>query len=1167
MNTSLLKFMGGCAIFAAMAFPPAGYGAEPKPAAVVKSITPVPRPADIVSASLHRVDNRYLAARVETRGAVPSRLIRLLLKPNARQAAHPKTGAQLMIEGPVVFEPTGPTAWPWSESSRVACVAEPSAGGRQVTWFLLPEVSSKDGVMEWAVETLADGTGSTVSRSPASGMNRVTVGNLPPMEMPRDVAPALKPADPAVPGALSPDFPRLMERYDWESATQPDPAFFSITVPGGTPAIMPISMNVKDIHTGATAPLTPERESRDGDLRRRWEGTALDVKWTALLERGPSGEMTVTVELQSDAPRAISWEVSCALPPGEWSAMDMNSSTALPVQRQKFPFEVIASRDAAVVVQVDSNEPRAAFLSASGAPLGAGAWCRMALTPRTLKFPGRATASCAFRAMKLEPGASPMRVALADLYLRGTLWGGANDPKTAFEARPIRVEVSPWEVQLPWPVGWPRTEAAAQALLRFHAGARHDATGAAARAALLAGARRTDGGLLLEIGDALTPYGIRLPVSADPDVMVSSAVPVSPGMRLIQALDEAGPDPSKVWMVLNGIGQARDENASDAAFAAADHPATCRYGDAAPVLRGDLAAVEAVRALATRDGKRRPVLVARDPDMESYAALNWMDAILLTASRWAALDGDDCAKRLEYLRILAGPRRILFEDDLAADDPARQKLMQRAIGYGVGWTGGAPRAGDRLMIALMERISAAGWEPWGPARASTPDVRIECYGSGGGRVRHAVVINESSASKLVEVELDGITESVALTLPLTGDAQIVEPGEGGAVRLRIPLAAGAVAIADWFPPSVAESELKFLRATQAAAAQAAADNLEGALTTQRGGLRLDASLPAISIKGSRNTAQICLKNIKGGPAMINRVAVRYAHREEILLSEPQLLAEGQGWVWNSYFGAEDAPDFFSIEVQAQRGKVEAHCVRRMRPDWTPMIELRPDAEQIVCAGTEATLGATLLNHSRLARTVELDLEGVERPPLSLELAAESERRVELAVAGREGGGKEYRLRVRSGSETLAVCPVQIKFLDAVAGALSDSRTAVTVSSSEPGFSARAVADDHAETSWTSALRDVHPTCEIKLTGAVRASGVRLKWPYVAGRAQTPRKFILTVKDELDATESFEKVPEPAGETEVEFAPRRVKSVLLSLAPAAGPEAAPDRLWVAEVQLK
>ncbi|MBP7274829.1 MAG: hypothetical protein KBA51_01340 [Kiritimatiellae bacterium] len=1142
--------LAGWAAWAALTSGAAALERDLPPAPITRALPRAPAPEGLVGVKLFRVDAEHAAMRVETRTPVPASRIRVLVDRDPAERGDRESGADLMIEGGIGFYAGYSRGVRWVELGAMPWIAAEGSESR-VHWLLLPAPPEGVRAISWAVEGVAPGD-AVHFREPARGLSRAEFGQLPLLEPPAAEAPAPWPDSIATDAPLSPRFAAMLDAYPWEPIPldSADPATLFPPFLSG-PARLEFLL--KDARTGEESACVPLHAWRDGDLRFRWSGETLGLAWEIIFEHARSQEILVRAGVTSPDPaeRAIEWTVRARLPsPAEAGEPDA-AMTPLPFRMAVLP-------GGAVTLMGDPLEPRDAVFTRDPGGTAMDLRHRMMLTPRTLRFPSQGTLSCSLRAFAVDPGVPAFRAVVAAMHERGDLSAGAHPPHSTTGAPPVAVRLSPWAVDLPWPGAWPRTETSARALLLWHAATRGDAEIPGARSALLAAMRNSGGGWALEIGDALTPYGLRIPVSVNPALVSTAAAPWNPGRRIIQWLDETMGDSSKVWMEWEGEHAGGDGDFNAAALACARYPAGYLDPLGPPRIAPARASAELLRDLADRPAARRPLIAVRDGSATGYALAPWTDLFVETTRAWMERPAAERAERLFLLRALAGHRRVRFMSEAA--DSVSRVFANELLSWGMELTGGDTPAAVR---AIATRLASAGWQPWSAARTAGAEARVETFGAAGLPVRHVTVVSRAAHPIRAEIRIPSEGQRVAVTLPLTGEARVAPVRDGHATVL-VPLAPGGVAVLDWFAPEQADAERAFLGALGTDAARVALTNLDSALRAESAGWTLDTDLAAVALEGAQNPLQVRVRASGAEPGVVERVRLRAGGADIPLMQEPRLLAAGEELTLTAPL---TVPGPAQVWAEVQKGG-QRHTLTQVRlPAWTPMIELRPETDTAVCAGAVLPMTARVRNHSAVPRRVTVSCDGAEAPAETLELQPGEERVVEREVSGRPGSEREFTWRLEAEGGWRASAAVRVTFLDEVRGALRDRRARVEASSSAPGAGASAAVDGNAQTAWASDRADAEPSMVFRPAAPVRASRLVLRWPYVQGIAQSPAQLAVERTDTDARVHAVDVIVKPSGETEIEFPAASVASVRVRLPRGRGSPAAPDRLWIAEAELQ
>jgi hypothetical protein len=1137
--------------------------AEPPPAPMVTALPALVEEGDITGVDWFRVDRRHWAVRIRAASSLSPSQLRLWLDTDPADAGDPAPGADRRIEGGVLLRTEPGRGARWTEMARTPWIALPTESGETEHWLLLPPMDMADAAPGWAVESVDAASGARRLRRPEEGLARLDPAYAAPLS-PSPEAPPPEPLPGPVPPSLSLDFEELFSSYAWAPSAGPEFSFLPLA-PVFSAGAATWTLRLRDVESGEEADLRPVREWHDGDLRFRWEGEAMGVTWTVLAERGVDGGLHARGQLAAsgDRDRRVQWIWAVELPEGDWSRIE-GLDTLRPLADEDGPFAgapllMAASAGGAVALLPDPMEPREVRWFTDAGTRRIGMIVDLVLTPRTARFPGRATVACRMRALTSEKGTPPARALWTELHARGDLRRGALPPARAFAAFEERWDAQPWHVDVPWPEGWARTEDTARALLLFHA-AVHPGSGA--REALLSGFRRADGGWALRIGDALTPYGLRLPVSLNPDRVTSALASWTPAQRMTHQLDLAGGAVTGLWVQVDGGYAAGAADADAAALAAARHPAAPLGAPGAPAIMAAADAADGWALWTARPPEGRPVFAVRGIAPGLHAAWVCADAFVESARALAELDPAARRGRLADVRAWAGPRRVLVEDDLDAADPRRAALDAELLAWGM--EGFGPSV-DPAQRALAARLAVAGWMPDGPARSLTPGMTVESFGAADRPVRHLTVRSESDEAVMAGIVIAGVTEPVVAVRPLDGEAQWLEPKDGE-VRCSVPVPPKGVAVVNWFRPTDAEVERVALAGLSRPSARMASANLDALLGAAQAGWRMEMARPASVLFGIPHAIEVRIRNLGGEPGVVHHLRVRAGRRAEPLLSAPLVMEAGGERACAGVFTVSDDAVELEVEIEAHRGSARHVWSLRFPMEAGPAVALVPERTVLRVAASETVAAARLTNRSPRAVRVAVALEGADSVDRTFDLESGAERRVEIPVGGRSGVARALVWRWSVDDGAVRRVPVEAQFLDPVTGAMMDDAAQVRVSSVEPGFEPRFAVDGDDATGWATAWGDAEPWFEATPARPVRLSGVRLRWPYVRGMAQTPRRIGVEVADAAGAVRIVDAVLTPAGESRVEFPATEVVRLRVRLAPGDGPAEVPDRLWISEIVL-
>ncbi len=220
------------------------------------------------------------------------------------------------------------------------------------------------------------------------------------------------------PRSLSAAFEDNLATQEWERAYIH--AKQEWILPDG--ATLPFNLQIRDIESGKTAPLTPG-VAYSVDARQRWGGRDLGVDWVLLLDRATDivQRTTLSVQLKSATPRFLQLELGPRVDATNWTLHTATgalriartlteTSDTIPTrlgtqgERAQHPFGIVEVPPLALLIGVNPTEPRLYQITTRPENTFLGVRFEVALSPETKLFPGRAAFQCTFAAWPAAAG-------------------------------------------------------------------------------------------------------------------------------------------------------------------------------------------------------------------------------------------------------------------------------------------------------------------------------------------------------------------------------------------------------------------------------------------------------------------------------------------------------------------------------------------------------------------------------------------------------------------------------------------------------------------------------------------------------------------------------------------------------------------------------------------
>ena len=674
-------------------------------------------------------------------------------------------GADVLIAGDTLYRcPERATGWAWDAAGGIAWVR-----GAAALTGLLPEDAAWPAWRWWV--RVVDASGAAVGRFPEAGALDASSDALAPWAATRPDAPTSMPAWPGT--ERRPLSLRFQEEWDARTGS-PETArggALGWTPPGRADSV-PIQIEIVDAAKGTASRCEPDRVERT-PASVKWSGATADgVRWRAIFDLAPDGDLRVLGEVSSDRDRALSVGVLAELDLAGWVWHDdlrasrpvepgavYSRTFAVPCgahgQQSVYPFGAASSASEILVAEVDPSEPRVFQIRADSGRRAFGAWFDLAPSSQTAQFPRRATFAAAFRRRDAAEG-PPFRVAAATFFerhpeldrapavplgpwlscpdpirLRALAdWGPSvaevpasslTDPPPGDSLRARLSMVAPFVLSIPLPAGGPVTRAEALRVLRFHEAVGEGPHAAAAAAAGVGALRTESGALRFDLATGRSGAAARFWLSLDPDLMTTADVRFNRAMiEWNWARYALGRDDVRGLSVSDAPG-ADLLDYSPAAMAAADHPCTFDAAARRPAVFAPCGAMEYLAPLRRfcRDGGRTMVLREPDPRWPFYDL--HADAVVDVApaagdrGAWAA-----SARRLAARRVLAGRRPaglVLDEDPASLGEDELRAYFEACLFWGFLPGDGRRAASAVALPADPESAQARLPRTWVPLAA------------------------------------------------------------------------------------------------------------------------------------------------------------------------------------------------------------------------------------------------------------------------------------------------------------------------------------------------------------------------------------------------------------------------------------------------------------------
>ncbi len=1035
---------------------------------------------DIREAGLFRLADGSLVFKVRCAAVPAPESLRLLFDVDDPTNGLAGSGADLMIEGDILFRyPRFAKGWEWNEVSGVASVAS-EFGTRSL---LLPAAVMAPR-LRWAVETL-DREWKTVDRLPAQGMVEARLERLPEMSPSAGPPPAAGLSITAAPPLVA-RFPALSQGAWAEDASAKT---LSFPLYGGASA--PVRFELRPVGAAAEA-MTPVVAWRDGE-RVKWSGTNAGAAWTLLAVPGAAGDLWVAVEFHGGRETAFDFAASVGLPAWTWTVVDgtraarpldaqawrdagLGATTSVGEARSQalWPFAVAASPSGTVALAADPDEPRPYFFEGAAQPPALTIVHPMAVTPMTTRAPGRACVAFLIRGSGPSPdphrsvtawwhgllpaGATPTvpmqwMDAGTDASVARSLVGGpvAVEAMRSGESGAVAeawrfVRLRPWWCEMPVPRGVKADGAEALRMLRFHAAAGGPLAWYAQSAIL--GASR-EAGDSISVRTASGPGGtvLRVAVSTDPHFLTTPGAPWNRSMLEWAYATQYHDSPGVAAYLFDGFDGLGGLDYNRATLAATDRAAAHAAGSKAPGVPRALDAIEFLDAFRRAVGPGRQAIALADPFEDHALFAPFADVTVFTDTVRPA----DGGARAFRNRRLAGARpcvRVLSGDFEWMDPATLRGALLDSLFLGMIPSPGRDAAGReywsqpawasrdaaglRTLVPLARRLAAAGWRVEGTAFTESDGIEVESFGSDDLRI--ATVRNGGRASREVDVAWRETGVPVHVVQPLTAACEYLEPVDG-VVRSRLRLAPGEVTVLDLVPASAVDAELAYLDGWNSAAGEgeAAAANLRALRKEMEAGVGTWISCASPLIRGSRNTVAVRILNRGASPLVVAEARLTGAGGASAMLAEPRILGAGEaaGFTGELTDDLPGATHWVTLTWRLQRGDREWVSSRRIRAAFVPPVEVTPARAEIAPAGTVAEIEIGLRNHSRQRQVIGIEWDGdFPGDRLDTVLEPEETKSMTLPVAGASGRSGRVEVRASSGGRELHRSDVRIRFPEA-----------------------------------------------------------------------------------------------------------------------------------------
>jgi hypothetical protein len=1183
-----------------------------------------------------RVPGGGLAFKVSFAGPPDPARFRLMLDTDQAHAREPNTGADYMLEGANFYSyPAGASNWTWNAMTPPVVIAD----GNTLTYILLDAPLSSS--VKWLAET-TNPDWSSADRFPTIGKSKFTPQAL--SELKLDVHHRSEDVS-----ELTSNTTSLSCRFDQEIGTRAwaaAPVRPPVWDVAQLQTSFPVRVTLTDVVNGQTAVADPMRAFRAGDTTR-WEGTTLGIDWTLVATPDGNGDVWLSGELRSDTNRCIRVGVGCCLNPINWTWHDdmrsrrsitassdpYGNTVASPCgvrgEQSLYPFGVISSNHGTLIVETDPDEPRVFQIFAETEKQFFGVYYDLAVTPRTAKFPGKATFRCALRSLPVD-NTNAFRRALAAFYKRNPafferrspavgLWMPFFDISTIphaedfgfafFEKEGVAGKdvdycaangvltlayTEPWLFWLPMP-GKNRTEAEAVRRMRFYAAAGNDQRSEFAAAALSGAVRKPDGSIRMDFVDVPWNSGARMEVSTDPGLPTSTDDPINRAMSEWRHVKHVLDDKRIDGIYLDSMSAMDSVDYNPAAIAVADYPCTYKAGVFQPGLSTKIASYEYTAGVGQALRRRGKYLMGNFPGWRFPYYMKYIDIPGEETTWWVGGRYQRLSdQQLAYRRAISGQKPYGFLQAANFDQltgPLVEQYFQDCLFWGFlpsffsadgannpYWTKPEWYERDRhffqTYIPIIRRLATAGWQPLGSVPVDSENLWVENFGSDDSAIRHVTLRNPRHTPETTRLSFGALSEPVVLVNPLDGRCDVVET-TGIA---EVVLSGSAIEVRDIVPVSHLSEEIEFARHWNSGAgeAEACAKTLTSLQNELAVGVRCTLTMPSTLVRDEDNRFTLEIANRSATPVAVSDLQAAKGARLTLPDGGPWKIPAGTSAVISGSLRTE-SNRWVDLQWRLDRGETNFVCVRDFKPRLIAPLTVSCPVDQVVSIGTETSLEITLQNATSRARAVGVkwqgDFGGGEREENVAPQSVQSMRLPVTASTAKRGG---VSMVVESDGATVFQRQFDVTFLAAGDSLARDSRVRIDVDSTYSGYSTRPLTDGVRDTTgvawneaaWASEESGGTHWVRITFPEPTTVQALSVYWNVEGGITYTSRHGTV-----IGWTESGEKVvlgqfdnQKAVPLTRVGFDSRKLKAIELLQPPRGGSEPRPNLMWLSEIEV-
>jgi hypothetical protein len=898
-------------------------------------------------------------------------------------------------------------------------------------------------------------------------------------------------------------------------------------------------------------------------------------------------------------------------------------------EQSLYPFGVISSNHGALIAETDPDEPRVFQIFAETEKNFFGVYYDLAVTPRTAKFPGKATFRCVLRSLPAGD-TDAFRRALAAFYKRNPafferrspavgLWmpfsdisviphaedfgfaffekegaAGKDVDYCAANAILTLAYTEPWLFWLPMP-GKNRTEAEAIRRIRFYAATGNDQRGEFAAAALSGAVRKPDCSIRMDFIDVPWNSGARMEVSTDPELPTSVEAPINRAMSEWRHVKHVLDDKRIDGVYLDSMSAMDSVDYDPAAIAVADYPCTYEAGVFQPGLSTKIASYEYTAGLGQALQRRGKYLMGnfpcwRFPYYMKYIDIPGEETTWWVGGRYQRLSD----QQLAYRRAISGQKPYGFLQAANFDQLTGslvEQYFQDCMFWGFlpsffsadgannpYWTKPEWYERDRhffqTYIPIIRRLATAGWQPLGSVRSDSENLWVESFGSADSAIRHVTLRNPQDTVVTTRLSVGALNEPTVLVDPLDGKCDTVE----GSGKVELALPGSAIEMRDIVPVSHLSEEIEFARHWNSGAgeAEACAKTLTSLQTELAAGVHCSLTLPSTLIRNEDNRVALRITNRGETPIMLSGLQATKGARLTLPDGAPGTIPAGKSAGVSGLLRAESNA-WVEIQWRIDRGATNLVCVRDFKPRLIAPLTVSCNVDKIVSIGGETSLDLTLQNMAARVRAVRVrwhgDFGSGEREENVGSQSVQTLRLPVKAAAIRRGA---LSVAVDSDNTTVFQRQFDVMFLAPGDNLARDSRARIDGDSTYSGYSTKALTDGVRDTTgvaWNEAAWASDETggphwVRITFPEPTTVQALSVYWNVEGGVTYTSRRGTV-----IGWTESGEKVV--LGEfnnqkavplTRVEFDPRKLKAIELRQLSRDGSETRPNLMWLSEIEV-